>query len=266
VQRTALDRGWYERTWQIAEALWPLCASHRRFREWIDSHEMAILAGKQIGDQEVLARMHSQLARAYAELGDIARAEREMALAMTAARAANNPALRASVIEFAGVCELRAGQLDQSLNSFRLARANFEACGLRRGVALQDYHMGWCLVLKGEDEFALNPLAQAQTYMEQIGDEINVGRCLVRRGQALWHLRRDTEASDALDAAVGALDDSGVGFERAEAHEILAEIAEERTDHGAARAHRQSAYRLYHELGHPRADALIAWLDSGATA
>ena len=133
-QRAALDREWDDRVWQIAEALWPLCASHKRFTEWIDSHDAAILAGERLGDQRVLARMRSQLARAYAELGDVPRAEHEMGLALAAAREGGDKQLQASVIEFGGVCQLRAGDLTAALTSFGNARAAFDACGLVRGV------------------------------------------------------------------------------------------------------------------------------------
>ncbi len=66
-QGEALERELYERVWQIAEALWPLCASHKRFTEWVDSHKAAVQAGEALGDKRVIARMYSQLARAYAE-------------------------------------------------------------------------------------------------------------------------------------------------------------------------------------------------------
>lgn len=265
-QRAALDREWYDRVWQIGEALWPLCASHKRFTEWIDSHEAAILAAEKLDDPAVLARMHSQLARAHAELGETDRVDAEMTVALSAARAAGHRPLLASVIEFGGVCQLRAGQLAAALESFREARAGFETCGLERGVALQDYHVGWCLVLAGDDDRALEPLERAEAAMRRLGDDINVGRSLVRRGEALWHLRRPNEAREALAAAIDTLDTAGVGFEQAEAHETLAQIADTARDADAAKVHRQRAYRLYRELGHPRADALLSVLDGdGAT-
>lgn len=260
-QRAALDREWYDRVWQIAEALWPLCASHKRFTEWVDSHEAAILAAEKLDDPAVLARMHSQLARAHAELGDTDWVETEMSLALSAAGAAGHPPLLASVIEFGGVCQLRAGELSAALESFRQARAGFESCGLERGVALQDYHAGWCLVRAGDDQRALEPLARAEATMRRLGDDINVGRSLVRRGEALWHLRRPSEAREALADAIGVLDAAGIGFEQAEAHETLAQIADRDRDPDVAKLHRQRAYRLYRELGHPRADALVPVLN-----
>jgi tetratricopeptide (TPR) repeat protein len=264
-QHAALDRELHERVWQIAEALWPLCASHKRFTEWIESHDAAILAGERLGDQRVLARMRSQLARAYAELGDYQRAGHEMALALEAALASGDEPLLASVIEFGGVCQLRAGDLANALQSFGQARAGFESCGLERGVALQDYHVGWCLILCGDYELALEPLDRAKATMERLGDSINVGRCLVRQGEVLARLNRVERARVALGDAIDVLDGCGVGFEQAEAHEALAALAERERDADVARAHRQRAYRLYRELGHPRADALLAILDNTTT-
>ncbi len=260
-QRAALEREWYEPVWQIAEALWPLCASHKRFTEWIESHEAAIEAGERTGNRAVLARMHSQLARAHAELGEHTRAATEMDHALQAARAADRPQLLASVIEFSGVCALRAGRYPEALESFREARAGFEACRLERGVALQDYHVGWCLVLAGDDALALEPLERSRITMARLGDEINVGRSLVRRGEALRHLGRGRDARRALTSAIEVLDRAGVGFEQAEAYETLAVLADDVHDVDGARVHRQRAYRLYRELGHPRADALLTLLE-----
>jgi tetratricopeptide (TPR) repeat protein len=180
-----------------------------------------------------------------------------MTLALDAARRIQDGRLAASVVEFDGVCRLRAGEYPQALTAFGEARAGFQACGVKRGVALQDYHIGWCLVLAGDDELALDPLKRAEMAMRQIDDPINVGRALVREGEALTHLGQDIPAGEALEQALVVLEGAGVEFEQAEAHETLAALAERASDLDCARVHRQRAYRLYRQLGHPRADELL---------
>ncbi len=180
-----------------------------------------------------------------------------MTLALDAARLIKDKRLAASVVEFDGVCQLRAGEYPQALTAFGEARAGFETCGVKRGVALQDYYIGWCLVLAGDDELALGPLKRAETVMREIGDQINVGRALIREGEALTHLGRDRPARETLNRALVALEDAGVEFEQAETHEALAALAERDSDLDRARIHRQRAYRLYRQLGHPRADEIL---------
>jgi tetratricopeptide (TPR) repeat protein len=264
-QREALEREMFERVWQIAEALWPLCASHKRFTEWVSSHEAAVAAGDALGDQRVVARMRSQLARAYAELGRHAEARKEMDLALDAVKQTGDERLAASVVEFDGVCRLRAGELAQALSAFGAARDAFQRVGVRRGVALQDYHIGWSLVLAGDDTLALEPLDRAEHAMREIGDAINVGRALIRKGEALMNLGQDTQARTALSEALTSLESAGVEFEQAEAHEALAVLAEHDSDIARARVHRQRAYRLYRDLGHPRAQELLEMLETADT-
>jgi tetratricopeptide (TPR) repeat protein len=265
-QREALEREMFERVWQIAEALWPLCASHKRFTEWVSSHEAAVLAGEALADQRVIARMRSQLARAYAELGRHAEARTEMDLALDAVNLTDDKRLAASVVEFDGVCRLRAGELTEALSAFGTARDAFQASGMRRGVALQDYHIGWSLVLAGDDALALEPLDRAERAMRKIGDPINVGRALIRKGEALSNLGEDELARKTLNGALEPLQSAGVEFEQAEVQEALAALAARDGDGVRARVHRQRAYRLYRELGHPRAQELLEMLETADTA
>lgn len=261
VLRAAAERGWDQRTWQYAEALWPLCANRKHFPEWIESQELAIVASLRLRDRTVEARMRSQLARAFSERGEFERAEIEMTRAEAAVASSDNERLKASVVEFGGVCRLRAGDLDAAISSFEQAMGMFEACGSKRGTALQEYHLGWALVRSGRFEAALAPLESAALTMEEVGDPINVGRSLVRQGEALSALGRLAEAQSALTKALDALAAVDIWLEQGEAHEVLAEVSDRQGDPDEGLCHRQKAYRIYREHGHPRADALLSLLD-----
>jgi tetratricopeptide (TPR) repeat protein len=266
VQRAAYDREWDKQVWLIAEALWPLCASHRLFAEWIESQQLGIAAGLRLGDAAVEARMRSQLARAYAEFGDFQAAEDEMSRAISAAEVSRNDMLKASVTEFGGVCRLRQGDAERALEAFRAARPMFETGGNARGAALQDYYIGWALTSLGEYGAALETLGLARAELAAVGDEISVGRVLVRRGEALRGLGRYDEAAVELAAALDAMSRLDIPFEQAEALETLASVVESRGNADVARAHRQQAYRIYKSLGHPHADDLLSLITRGLTA
>ena len=266
VQRAAYDREWDENVWLIAEALWPLCASHRLFAEWIESQQLGIAAALRLGDAAVEARMRSQLARAYAELGNFEAAEDEMARAVSAVEVCGNDMLKASVREFGGVCRLRQGDADRALDAFRAARSMFEMGGHARGVALQDYHIGWALTALGQYGAALDTLGVARAELAAVGDEISVGRVMVRRGEALCGLERYDDAAEELAEALNAMGRLDIPFEQADALETLANVVETRGSTDAARAHRQQAYRIYKSLGHPHADDLLSLITRGLTA
>jgi tetratricopeptide (TPR) repeat protein len=262
VLRAAFEHEWDDRVWQIAETLWPLAANRKRFSEWIESHELAIRSAKRHEDRAVEARMRSQLARAFSERGEAGRASEEMADARAAVDACDNEMLKASVTEFGGVCQLEAGDTSLALESFRQARSIFESCGSERGQAIQDYHIGWALVRGGDPKSALQPLAAGQATMERIEDKLTLGRILLRRGEALAHLGRHSPARAELAKAIDTLKDIDIWFERAQAHERLSEVAEAESDPSQARAQLQSAYRIYREFGHPRADQLLIALEN----
>ncbi len=263
VQRAAFDREWDQRVWLMGEALWPLCASHHLYSEWIESQELASAAGERLENAEVVARMRSQLARAYAELGEHARARTEMATASEAAERSSHDPLKASVIEFDGVCRLRGGAYSDAVTSFASARRMFERLGNDRGVGLQDLYAGTALAQLGERDRALVSLAKAVTELGAVDDPISVGRARVRRGEVLLGLGRHGEAREELDRALAAMSQLDIPFEQADALEVLALVAESEGSSQTARGHRQQAYRIYKQLGDPRADALLALIGVG---
>ena len=258
--RMAYEAGRLDRVWHIAEALWPFCFNRKLFSEWIESHELAVTAAREIGDIAVEARICSQLARAYNELGQDAQAQELMSVALIAAQNCGVPALHASVLEFQGLCQLREGKAAAALEIFSRSRSMFEACGNARGAALQDYHIGWGLNLLGLPEEAMEPLQRAWTVLSEMRDEVSMGRILVRQGEALGALAEYDDAKQALDAAIDVMARLDIRYEQAEAYETLASIAERRQQVESARGYRMHAHQLYTELGHPRADALLPLL------
>lgn len=257
-QQVAMEQGWLDHVWLLAEAFWPLCASHKLFDVWVVSHLAAIRAGQELSDLRVLARMRSQLARAYAEMGRHDEARAEMQAALLDVEATDDGALRASVIEFNGVCQLRAGDLREALASFELAGEAFAAVSRPRGVALAHYHVGWCLVRLGEPDAAIPVLGTALEEMQALGDQISSSRVLLRLGEAYISVELIDQADLALGRALSVATEAGVDYEQAQAHEALAALAEKGFDSGSAQEHWQAAYRIYQSLGHPRADQIIS--------
>lgn len=257
--RIAFEREWDEMVWRFAEALWPLCASHKLFAEWVESHQLAAEASVRIGNRAAEARIRSQLARAHAERGNRTEAIREMDAASTAARECGLPLLEASVIEFAGVCHLTLGDPASALSELTEARRRFAGAGRVRSVALQDLYAGSALIELGRADEALDRLDDAERGLTESCDDISVGRVLLSRGEALSRLGRNEEAASALEDAIAIMVGLGIMFEQADAYERLAAIAF-MNDENAGRGYLQRAYRIYEEIGDARADAVLARL------
>ena len=263
VVREAFDRELDVEVCQIAEAMWPLCASHKMFDEWIESHRRAVDASVRLRDRDAEARFRSQLARAFADIGDAQRADAEIAASRQAIERTGNERLYASVIEFSGVCDLRLGRPAAALGWFDDARRRLEGTGSTRAVALVDYYSGCALVLLDRPEEALVVLDEAELGLVATADQISVGRVHRQRGQALRNLELFAAAEDELVKAVEMMRTLGIGFEEAETLEALGSLADARHLDADARRYRQRAFNIYEQLGHPRADALLASLGAG---
>ncbi|HEU5270787.1 MAG TPA: NB-ARC domain-containing protein [Jatrophihabitans sp.] len=264
VLRTNFEQEQDERVWRLTETLWPLCSSQKLFAELVESHELAIRSAHRLGDLGASARLYSQLGRIKAELGDYPAAGMLLAEAKQAAQKYGDLRLIASVIEFSGVALLHEGRYDEALAEFHAARALFVEARRARGIALQDYHIGWAHIAAGDAVSALDPLTNALTMFGELTDRVSVGRVLLRRGQALIDLERDQDGRDELVRAIEVMESCGVRFEQAEAYETLSRSAAREQDRSQAQAHLIKAYRIYRELGHPRADELLITLGLAA--
>ncbi len=253
---TAAELGQPERVWQFAAALWPLVATQKWFGEWVKSHELGIEAAVSLGRDDAEARLRSQLARAFSELGDHPAAEAEMDRAFVAVGRSQDARLAASLSEFAGVCALAAGDHTKAIAALSMARDQMLAVGSHRGAALADYYWAKSCAQTGDYVGALRLLDRAVPVFVGVEDRVNVGRVAVRRGEALLAGRRFEDAISIVESTIPELESLGLGYELAEAHELLALASAELGWKLEARRCRQRAYQLYRELGHPRAEVL----------
>ena len=142
---------------------------------------------------------------------------------------------------------------DTAIEILEEARALAVEAGTNRGVALEDYFIGWALIEKGEYERAQDPLAASLARMRKAKDQMFIGRLLLRLGQAQRRSGNLCEAETTLREAITKLGELGLRIELAETYEELAEIAAARGDETTARRQRERAQGIYRMLGHPRA-------------
>ncbi len=257
VVQLAVYVGRDERVWQFAEALWLLCYNRKLYSLWFSAYEAGAEAAVRLRDDAAEARMRSCLARAYSDQGDFGQAATQMHAADTAVTRCDNEMLRASVAEFGAVVRFERGDVADALERFTRARALFERCASLRGIAIQDYQIGKCLIAMGANERALVPLDRAVAMFVELEDDVLLGRVSRRRGEALSGLARYAESRSALEVALEIAERLDVRFDKAQTLEALGAVSDAEGDIEAGRIHREDAFRLYHDMGHPRERSLF---------
>jgi tetratricopeptide (TPR) repeat protein len=237
----------------MVEALWLFHYNRRHYADWIDATEIGIECARRVGHRDAESRLRIQLAWALIELRRFDAALTQLDLANCLARSSDNLQLRQSVREFTGTYHLKRGEYDLAISIFEEARAMAVEVGTNRGVALQDYFIGWALIEQGEYERARAPLGRSLARMRRAKDQTFIGRLLLRLGQAERRSGLIDQAEGTLREGLKLLLSLEMRIEVAEVHDELAELARQRGDLAAAERDREYAQSIYRALGHPRA-------------
>ncbi|WP_441312990.1 NB-ARC domain-containing protein [Crossiella sp. CA198] len=264
--RIAAGRLWHEHVWQLCEALWALYDSHKHYADWIETHQLGVIAAQECEDQTVEVRMRNQLARAYLGLSDFARAGEELDRAWAVARAAEDPRTRAVVTESRGLLYRDEGSYGRAGKEFRAARRIYQKIGELRGAAIQAYHLGDVVARSGRAAQAVPLLLDALRDSQELGDDMLAARVRVVLGSAYGKLRRTAEARSALIQAVAVTRDRAQPIKEALALETLVEVAEQDPDPKLFESSARRLAELYQETGSPRLAVVHDWLVRGTRA
>lgn len=260
IVRTAHERELHASVWRMVEALWPLFFNHKHYSEWIQTHRCAADSAERCHDPAAEARIRTQLARAYIELREFPAAHDELRLAEIKVDLSGHRKLQGSVREFVGICYLHEGDFEQALVALRESRSMFSAIDEVRGVAIQDYHIGWALALSGHPKEALRPLQQALVSLKKLGDDVTAARALLRLGEAARMVGDTYRARQALTESLAITTALDIRLEEAQAYEELAAVEDAEHQRTEANANRHRAYDIYRIMGHPRALELASQL------
>lgn len=262
VMERAADTGLAEHVWQMAESSWLLYTNLRMHGDWREITQLGIDAAGECSHAAAEARLRSQQARLFAETGDHGAAGREMARAKELVLATDNLSLQASVIEFDGICAFMAGRTEFSFRQLDRARTRMDELGNLRGVAIIDLLRARFHIRLAEFAEAIRAADEAHAAFESLGDRMNTAKILLLRARALVGAGHLDEAVRLLAEATVQLGELGMTYHLAQAHELLAAALTQQGRPAEARPRRQTAYRLYSELGHRDAERLESQLGS----
>ncbi len=256
VLRAAAAREWDVSAWRIGEALWLPYHNRKHYGEAIEVYSLAANAAARAGNDEAQSRLRSQLARAYLDLDDHTGAELELNHALDLAEGSPNRELWSSVVEFTGVLAAARGHYAEAIEAFERARAVCEELESKRGIAIQEYHLGRVLDLDGQHRRAIASLVRAAGLVDPETDGLTLGRVLLHLGDAQRAVGERDSAIESLGAAVEIMRSRRAPFYEAQARESLARVKRELGDDAAAREHLEKALEVYAALRSPRAGAV----------
>lgn len=260
VLHEAFDRGLDEAVWHMGEALWLAYRSHGHWVEALEVFGLATEAARRDGDGDAEARMRSQLARAYMELGDLELAMKELKACGELMRTSPNRALAASVIEWTGVLHLQRNEDAAAIEAFEEALGGFEQAEVPRGVAMQRFLLGRALIRTGELKRAVRELRWAAERIDPTTDQFLYGRVLWRLGDALVASGEPGAARTVLGESASALRKHSAHLYEARVREDIAALERGAGDTAAEARELETALAIYAEFGEPRAKQVMARL------
>lgn len=253
--RAALEYGWNELAWHLADVLWPLLLYRKHYRDRIGIDECGVTAAQRWGNRWAEADMRKRLGRAYAESGRPLEAETQLRLAADGYRDFGDPLGSIDAEEHIASLYRDSGREHDAIAMYtRVLTAN-RATGDPRRVGLTLIRLGALLSSTGAPAEAVSHLLEARAIFQELGavDPYNGQRVEIALARA--YLARGAMAQAAATAARGAAGMQRLGskFEQAKAFEVLAEVSHLRGDAGDSRRYWAQALDIYDVLQSPRA-------------
>ncbi|MFC0547677.1 AAA family ATPase [Kutzneria chonburiensis] len=195
--------------WQLCEALWGLYHLHGHYEDWIDTHQVGLVAARRCGNVEAEMRMESQLGSAHLGLGELDKALECFRNSHGLAVAIGHRQGQESSLEWQGKIELRRvlaqedvelrrGHAREALRCFDLAWAVADD---PREFALLRLQRCRALLVLVEFAAARDEIVPAGEYFEPTAETDNKAKCGLESGRALAGLGEIDAARTAFATA-----------------------------------------------------------------
>ncbi|MFC4035783.1 regulator [Streptomyces polygonati] len=250
---TAFAAGWYDLTWQITDAMWPLFLRGRHTEDWISVHEeYGLPAAERDGDPRVVRRMLTTLGGGLRSAAEYDRALIQYELAWANARQNGHRRDEAQALDGIGACHQQAGRAQQAVPPLLEALSIREEIGYDRGTGLTRIRLAEAFADQGDLLQALDHLEKARTILLEIRDAYDGARALALLGRTNVRDGRIETGEICLQQAAEEFAATGSHHWRARILEWLGEAA--RYDHRLGQAGElfTASRELYATLHSPR--------------
>ncbi|WP_212827193.1 ATP-binding protein [Polymorphospora rubra] len=252
--RVALDEGFVEVAWFLADVKWPLFLYHKHYRDRLEVDRRGVRAARQWGNGWAEADMLKRLSRVCVKHGAYDEAERHARAAIERYREVDDARGVLDAQEGLATLYRDTGRLEPAVTMFAELLAGNRAAGDSRAIGLTCINLARALTRVGRADQALPLLVEARTRFDGLGDVDPYNGVRVLIGLAEAHLevgdvdRAGRTASEAAER-MGRL---GSDHERAEALALLGRVAELRGEPALARRLYDEASGIFERLGSPR--------------
>lgn len=260
--RMALERGWAGLAWHLSDVMWPLLLHHKHYQDRLEIDERGVVAARLWGNRFAEADMLKRLGRVCTTLGRFDEAERHLLASIERASSIDDSRGAADAGEGLALLYLDQNRTEEALAEFEgLARTNREL-GADRNLGLTMINLGDVLSRLGRTADAMASLREAEGLFDHLAEPDPYNRARVSVTTAQVHLRADQfePAENTAARALETMTALGSHQGRAQAHEVLAEVAHRRGDTARAVQHWEHAMRLFTKLGSSHASRVRARL------
>jgi tetratricopeptide (TPR) repeat protein len=256
--RDAAKCDWAALTYHLADALQPLFILHQHDRDAMEVDEVALRAAETMGDTAAEYSMRKRLARLYAHVGYLDRAEQQATELLRRTRARHDRRGEASALKSLGQMFARQGRLDEAATVLGEALDLLRPLGKRRGEALLLIDLGITLDDLGRLEEATGHLRHAAELFDSLSppDPYNQARAHAALGHAYVAAGTYGPAQGLLQDAITVLATYGADHERARVHRTMAELGRRTSDETLTVRHDRIADSLLTALEQPAAEDL----------
>ncbi|MEE4491408.1 tetratricopeptide repeat protein [Streptomyces sp. BE230] len=232
--RLAADKGWYDTSWMLVDALWPLFLRLRHYAEWIEAHEIGLEAARRAGNRTAERQMLNSGAIGLGAAGRTGEAAAWYGESLQAARDAGDVRDEGQALMGLGACHREAGRPADAVTYLNRAISVWEGCGYPRGVALARTTLGEIALVAGAPDEAVDCFTRAHTALVAVNDHHDAARALVFLGRASVLAGSYEEGVARMSGALGVFTESGAAFWQARTLEMLSESAAEHGDETVA--------------------------------
>ncbi|GAA0513892.1 XRE family transcriptional regulator [Saccharopolyspora thermophila] len=251
-QDPVLDR----RVWQLAYTMRGYYFLTKQWKDWTQTHELALAATQRTGDRYAEAQTRNNLGLALLEQGhwDLAAEHYDRARELFEAvgdihGVSNALANRATVLHY-------RGDLEAALRENERALACYEQSGSDRNVAITLRSMALIEIDLGRFDDAVARLERATASFSDLGLQMDRAMALNCLGEAHHRAGNDAAARRAHEQALMVSNDCGSRFEYARAQHGLGRVAKDQGHDAEAFGHWEEALKHYAALGAPEATQL----------
>lgn len=243
--RSAADNGWYDTSWMLVDAMWPLFLRLRHYASWIEAHEIGLEAARRAGNRAAERQMLNSGAIGLGAARRTEEAATWYEASLKAAREAGDVRDEGQALLGLGACRREAGRPADAVTYLNRAIVVWEGCGYPRGAALARTTLGEIALAAGAPDEAVDCFTRAHAAMVAVNDPHDAARALAFLGRAEVRAGAYARGVARMNEALAVFTGSGAAFWQARTLEMLGESAAEHGDAGAAADFRTRALALF---------------------